>query len=61
MSGQWRVCTDPQSECWYCGQYILSLFLWTPRISQLAAVKDPDVNKYYKDSVDLLTETVPDF
>ena len=55
------MCADEHSECWYCGQYILTLFLWTPRISQLAAVKDKEVNSYYKDAVDLLTETVPDF
>ena len=39
----------------------MSLFLWTPRISQLAGVKDHEVLRYYKDSVDDLTETVPGF
>ena len=29
---QWRMITDPQEECWHCGQHILTLFIWTPRI-----------------------------
>lgn len=31
-SGQWRLSTAPSEECWHCGQHILTLFIWTPRI-----------------------------
>lgn len=55
QSGQWQVCADEHSECWYCGQHILTLFIWTPRISQLLQVKDAEVINYYKDAVELLT------
>ena len=60
-SAQWKVCTDEAVECFYCGQHILTLFLYTDRLSQLSEVKQPEVVKYYKDSVDLLTEVDPHF
>jgi hypothetical protein len=31
-AGQWTILTDDKNECWFCGQHILSLFIWTPRI-----------------------------
>lgn len=60
-SGQWEVCPGAHSECWYCSQHLLTLFIWTPRISQLAQVKDEQIRQYYKDTIDLLTETDPEF
>lgn len=61
MSGQWQICTDDFNSCWYCGQQILTLFLWTPRISQLSQVKNPEVVQYYKSAVEKLSEKNPEF
>ena len=51
-SGQWKIATDANDECWFCGQHILTLFLWSPRIGQLSQVKDQKVRKHYKDQFD---------
>ena len=51
-AGQWRIMTDQREECWHCGQHILTLFIWTPRIGQLAGSKDKGLIKYYKDKLD---------
>ena len=55
------VHADEYSECWYCGQHILTLFLWTPRISELCQVRDPNVVEYYKDTIDTLLDSDPSF
>ena len=60
-SGQWQVGADVNSDCWYCSQHILTLFIWTPRISELSHVQDEGVRRYYRDSIDLLTDSDPDF
>jgi len=31
-AAQWELLTEQKDECWYCGQHILTLFIWTPRI-----------------------------
>jgi len=31
-AGQWQLLTELKDECWHCGQHILTLFIWTPRI-----------------------------
>ena len=48
-SGQWKIDTEQNDECWFCGQHILTLFLWSPRIGQLSQVQDPKVKKHYRD------------
>lgn len=61
MSAQWVVNSDEHTECWYCGQHILTLFLWTPRIAKLCQVVDSEVVNYYKDTIDTLLDTDPSF
>ena len=39
-TGQWQIATDKKAECWRCGQHILALFLWAPRIGALTSEKD---------------------
>ena len=41
-AGQWQVSSDKKDECWHCGQHILTLFLWTPRIGSLTSDKDTE-------------------
>ena len=50
--GQWKMITDGKDECWVCGQHILTLFVWTPRIGQLSNIKDERVGKHFKDQFD---------
>ena len=47
-SGQWKILTEEKDECWFCGQHILTLFIWSPRIGQLSEVKDTVVKKHFK-------------
>ena len=42
-AAQWKLYTDSKHECWHCSQHILTLFIWTPRIGQLSAIKDQEV------------------
>jgi len=60
-SGKWKVCADEFSECWYCSQHILTLFIWKPRISELASVKDESIKRYYNDALELIHDVDPDF
>ena len=60
-SGRWKICVEENNECWYCGQHILTLFIWTQRISMLSEVKDPDFRQYYRDKVDRMTDIDPHF
>ena len=48
-SGQWQVFTQASDECWHCGQHVMTLFLWSPRIGQLSQVRDQKVRKHYED------------
>ena len=50
--GQWKIITDLKDECWFCGQHILTLFVWSPRIGQLSQVKDNAVTKHFKTEFD---------
>ena len=50
-AGQWTIITDEKNECWFCGQHILSLFIWTPRIGQLSSIKDPKIVKHFEDQI----------
>ena len=56
-SAQWRVLDDKKDECWKCGQYVLTLFLWNPRIGALTSDKDPVKTKYYKEQMDSMRDT----
>ena len=47
--------TDLKDECWHCGQHILTLFIWTPRIGQLTAEKDQNIVKHYRDQIEALS------
>ena len=60
-SGRWKICADELSECWYCEQHIMTLFIWTPSISHLAQVQDQGVKNYYKDAIDSIIDANPHF
>lgn len=51
-SAQWRILTDKRDECWKCGQHVLTIFLWTPRIGTLTCEKDKQKEKYYFDKIE---------
>ena len=51
-SGKWVVHDDKKSDCWKCGQHVLTIFLWSPRIGKLTCEKDPIKTKYYKDKLE---------
>ena len=56
-SHQWNILTDKrQEQCWYCGQYVLTLFIWTPRIGALSQIKDPQKLQYYKKKIEFLRD-----
>ena len=42
-AAQWDMLTDRTDECYICGHYILTFFIWTKRIGQLAKEKDENV------------------
>ena len=56
-SGQWQVHNDKKSECWKCGQHILTIFLWTPRVGKLTCERDPQKETYYKNKLDSVRDT----
>ena len=51
-AGQWELLTKQKDECWHCGQHILTLFIWTPRIGLLTSSKDQVVIKHYRDQME---------
>ena len=55
--------TDQREECWHCGQHILTLFIWTPRIGQLAGSKDKGMIDYYKEKIneEIDLDFIPNF
>ena len=53
-SGQWNVQDDKKSECWKCGQHILTIFLWSPRIGKLTCDRDPQKENYYRSKLDTM-------
>lgn len=50
-AAQWTILTKPKDECWVCGQWAFTLFIWTPRFGQLAMVKDESKIKHYVDAI----------
>ena len=58
-SSQWRVYTRQKDDCWICGRYILTVFIWTQRVGQLAAERDPKVINHYKEQLRTIKETCP--
>lgn len=44
--------TDVKDECFYCGQHLLTLFLWTPRIGQLSCLDTPGIEDYYRKRIE---------
>ena len=47
-SAQWGVYTNLKDECWICGNYIMTVFIWTPRIGSLSGEANPALTKHYK-------------
>ena len=60
-SAQWGVYTGhgPRDECWICGHYILTVFVWTPRIGQLARERDLAISQHFKEQAEELYHTWP--
>ena len=48
-AGQWTMLKELKDECWHCGQHILTVFIWTPRIGQLTSIKDRGIVKHYRE------------
>lgn len=38
-------------ECYFCGQHIFTVFVWSPRIGLLNASKDQDLERFYRDKM----------
>lgn len=38
---QWRVNTEQKDECWICAHSIMTVFIWSQRIGQMASSSDP--------------------
>ena len=49
---QWGVFTNKKDECWICGHYIMTVFIWTPRIGALAREQDQKLCDHYKKEID---------
>ena len=51
-AAQWNVFTNQKDECWICGHYIMTVFIWTPRIGAIAKEQDPKICDHYKKEID---------
>ena len=50
---KWKFITDQREECWHCDLHVLTLFVWTPRIGQLAGSRDEGMIKYYQNKINI--------
>ena len=50
---KWRIDTEQRDECWHCGQYVLTIFLWSPQID--ASKQDEDMVMYYRRMIEAET------
>lgn len=53
-SSQWSILTRQKDECWICARYVMTVFIWTPRIGNFAGEKDPNVLNHYKTQVKMM-------
>ena len=60
-SAQWSVHTEhgANDDCWICGHYIMTVFVWTPRIGELSRDRSPAVNTHFREYLDNLRQTWP--
>ena len=56
-SAQWGIFSKQKDECWICAHHILTVFVWTPRVGQLAQERDPVVYDHYKQQLDEVRKT----
>lgn len=50
-AAQWKVYTEQKDECWICGHYIMTVFVWTPKIGKIAMEKDPATVKHFNSEI----------
>ena len=51
-AAQWGVYTNQKDECWICGHYIMTVFIWTPRIGMMTKETDNKMYTHYKKELD---------
>ena len=51
-AAQWGIFTKNKDECWVCGQFIMTVFIWNPRVGLIAGERDATVRNHYETAIE---------